>query len=105
MNSDDLSRPIFKDGVFTNPWKTWKTGGAINLIRWKLFYSDRTNLPSDNKILDQNLPVHQISDEEIKKFCEEDTNKRFKVIWIGHSTSLINLNNVIILMDPVFSER
>lgn len=79
--------------------------GINDVLRWKIFYKDRTNLPSDKKILDQNLPVHQISDEDIKKFCQEDTSKKFKVIWIGHSTSLINLDNKIILMDPVFSER
>ncbi|RNA26145.1 elongator complex 1 [Brachionus plicatilis] len=105
IESDGLSRPIFKNGVFNNPWPTWKMASSYDLFRWKIFYKDRTNLPSDSKILDKDLPVHQISDDEIKKFCEEDTSKKFKVIWIGHSTSLINFENTIILMDPIFGER
>jgi N-acyl-phosphatidylethanolamine-hydrolysing phospholipase D len=59
-----------------------------------------------SKILDEQLPVHQITDKEIWEFCKkgEKTNKT-KVIWIGHSTVLINFENKIILIDPIFSER
>ena len=49
--------------------------------------------------------MHQITDQEIEEFCKEDTNDKIKVIWIGHATSLVNMENKIILMDPVFSER
>ena len=35
------------------------------------------------QILDQTLPVHQITDEQIKKFCEADTTNTIKLIWIG----------------------
>ena len=48
------------------------------------------------------MPIHRITDQEIKSFCEEDTKDKIKVIWIGHSTSLINVENTIILTDPVF---
>lgn len=95
------------------------------MLRWSLFYKDNTNLPRDSKvglyhkqlnlnrllksfktkILDTNLPVHLITDKEINDFCNQDTTNKFKVIWIGHATSLVNFENTIILMDPVFSER
>lgn len=74
-------------------------------MRWSLFYKDKTNLPSDKKVLDENLPVHQLTDEEISAFCNQNTTGKLKVIWIGHATSLVNFENTIILMDPVFSER
>ena len=57
------------------------------------------------QILDENLPVHMITDEEIKDFCEADTSSKIKVAWLGHATTIINFENCIILMDPVFSER
>lgn len=105
-NSDVLSKPIFNRGVFDNPWSTWKMPNVGDLLRWKLFYKDNKNIPTDDEnILDQNLPVHQITDNEIKKFCEENTSKSFKVIWIGHATVLINFQNTIILTDPLFTER
>lgn len=55
--------------------------------------------------MDRQLPVHLITPEEIEKFCKADTTNSIQVIWIGHATSLINFQNNIILMDPVFSER
>ncbi|CAF0815862.1 unnamed protein product, partial [Brachionus calyciflorus] len=103
--TDGLSRALLKNGIFQNPWDTWKKPEMSGLLRWGLFHKDNTKLPSDNTILDNNLPVHLTSDEEIKKFCEEDTTNKIKIIWIGHSTSLINFENKIIIMDPVFSER
>lgn len=54
------------------------------------------------KVLDTTLPVHQISDEEINEFVSSDTTNSIKLIWIGHATSLINMQNCIILMDPIF---
>ena len=57
------------------------------------------------KILNETLPVHFITNEEINAFCNEDTNDKIKFIWIGHSTVLVNYENTIILMDPVFSRR
>ena len=55
--------------------------------------------------MDKTLPVHLITDEEINEFIKEDPNKKIKVIWFGHATCLVNFENVIILMDPVFSNR
>ena len=55
--------------------------------------------------MDENLPVHMITDEEIKEFCQADTSSKIKVAWLGHATTIINFENCIILMDPLFSER
>lgn len=102
---DGLSKPICNNGVFDNPWPTWKMPTLTDLLKWKLFYKDKKNIPSDTNILDKNLPVHQITDDEIKKFCDENTSKTLRVIWIGHATILINFQNKIILTDPLFTER
>lgn len=105
IESDGLSRPVNKNGVYDNPWSTWRMPTLSDLFQWKLFYKDNKNIPTDSHILDQNLPVHQITDDEIKNFCSEDSVKKFKVIWIGHATSIINFQNTIVLMDPLFTER
>ncbi|RNA02301.1 N-acyl-phosphatidylethanolamine-hydrolyzing phospholipase D [Brachionus plicatilis] len=105
IESNVLSEPVYQNGTFDNPWPTWKMPNLSDLLKWKLFYKDNKNIPKDGRILDQNLPVHHVTDDEIKKFCDEDTSKKFKVIWIGHATSLINFQNMIILMDPLFTER
>ena len=55
--------------------------------------------------LDKNLPVRRVTDEELKKFCEEDTSNKVRIMWVGHATSLINMENVIFITDPIFSER
>ena len=54
------------------------------------------------EILDKNLPVHNITNEEIEEFVSSDTTNSIKLLWIGHATSLINMENCIILIDPVF---
>ena len=43
-----------------------------------------------------------VTDEEIKEFCKENDGEKIKVMWIGHASTLINIENVIVLMDPVF---
>ena len=54
------------------------------------------------KVLDDTLPVHMITDDEIKEFCNETDGEKIKVMWIGHASTLLNIENVIVLMDPVF---
>jgi uncharacterized protein YuzE len=49
--------------------------------------------------------VHEITDKEINEFCEIDPNGNIKAIWLGHASSLVNIENKIILTDPVFGER
>jgi hypothetical protein len=34
--------------------------------------------------LDQNLPVHEIADDQIEQFCAANTTNSIKVIWIGN---------------------
>jgi N-acyl-phosphatidylethanolamine-hydrolysing phospholipase D len=51
------------------------------------------------------LPVHFVTKEEIERFCNADTSNKTLVIWIGHSTLLLNFQNQIIILDPMFGER
>ena len=97
--------PLRKGNVFVNPWSTWKDTPLKTLLKWMLFEKNNTNLPRDRKELDRTLPVHQITDDEINTFCELNTENQIRVLWIGHSTCLVNMENSLVLFDPVFSER
>lgn len=100
--TNSLPYPIIDRGEYKNPWNAQRNSTSIV----KFFFSkDNTNLPKDEKKLDQTLPVHFITDEEINEFCDTNSGGKIKVIWIGHSSCLINFENKIILMDPIFSQR
>lgn len=94
-----------KKGIYENPWETWRSPDFIKFINWRLTSKRNTNLPKNLKDLDKSLPIHQISDKEINEFISTNTSDIIKLIWIGHSTSLLNIENCIILIDPIFSKR
>ena len=48
--TETLSKPIFKNGVFSNPWSTWSDTKFSNVLKWALFTKNNTNLPSDKKV-------------------------------------------------------
>lgn len=102
---ESLSMPIKKGNIFFNPWNTWKDTEPSTLFKWIFLEKDLTNLPRDKKELDRTLPVHFLTENEINEFCKLNTENQIRVLWIGHSTCLVNMENSLILFDPVFSER
>ena len=48
--------------------------------------------------------MHTLSEQELERFCIEDTRDKTLLIWIGHSTVLVNFQNTVLLTDPVFTE-
>lgn len=97
--------PIKKGGVFHNPFDTWCDQSFGVFLKWSLFTRNNTKLPRNTKELDKTLPVHMLTDDEIGDFCKLDTAEKIRVLWIGHSSCLVNMENTLILVDPVFSER
>ena len=97
--------PIKKGSVFCNPFDTWSDQSFKTLIKWSVFTKDNTNLPRDKKELDKTLPVHMLTDSEMADFCKLDTADKIRVLWIGHSSCLVNMENTLVLVDPVLSER
>ena len=61
------------------------------LVKW-FFFDDNQRVPK--KRLPETVP-------DLKNFLEKSDH--LKVIWLGHSTLLINLGGTIILLDPIFS--
>jgi N-acyl-phosphatidylethanolamine-hydrolysing phospholipase D len=97
MNTNtDLPKSKKINGRFINPWPTWKTPTFYNLIKF-LVEPNNSSIPSKEEELDEKLPIY-------KPEFKFDENK-ISVTWIGHSTTLINFDNITILTDPIFSLR
>ncbi|KAK6030234.1 hypothetical protein OSTOST_03642 [Ostertagia ostertagi] len=98
----NFAKPVRNGGSFANPssFTNW-TGipGPWNLIKWKLFDTDESNIPDDEAVLDQTLPVHNIT-----KF-ESQSNRRMFATWLGHATVLVQMEGVRFITDPIWSKR
>ena len=64
-----------------------------NMTKAFLFNSSET-------VPETKLP--EVKPPNIKEFMK--STESIKFIWFGHSTLLVNINNTIILIDPVFSK-
>lgn len=92
---EDLYAPHFKEGRFFSPWMEMGDKSFLDVLGWKLF--SKTNYTDEEKaFLPKVLP---------------DTAKRLEqiqgdfILWIGHNTFLIRIDNLYWLTDPIFSER
>ncbi|KAK7102146.1 N-acyl-phosphatidylethanolamine-hydrolyzing phospholipase D-like isoform X2 [Littorina saxatilis] len=100
INEEELSKPICKNGRYSNPWETWKD---VSLLRY--FYSvaitrNESNVPSQ-KELDQTLPIIK---PDISQF-EQPLQLGVRMMWIGHATVVAQLDGFTVITDPVFSQR
>ncbi len=93
--TQDLYAPHFKDGRYFTPWIEMRDKSFFDVLEWKLFH--RTEYTQEeNEFMPRVLP---------------DTAARIKqttgdfILWIGHNTFLIRVNNTYWLTDPMFSKR
>ena len=71
------------------------------------FWDNPSKRFSNNMLFNSRETVPQTDLPEIKPPNIEEflkPTKSIKFIWFGHSSMLVNINNVIILIDPVFSD-
>jgi L-ascorbate metabolism protein UlaG (beta-lactamase superfamily) len=93
--SADLYAENFKAGEFFNPWMKMKNKGFFELLSWKTsFAQDYT----DEEKLFRPKVLGGVK-ERIQK-----TRGDF-VLWIGHNSFLLRIDNRYWLTDPVFSKR
>ncbi|HCR90261.1 MAG TPA: hypothetical protein DIW50_07335 [Prolixibacteraceae bacterium] len=88
--------PNFRDGVFQNPVPTDVQGE--NFSFWKVMREFTRK--AEGRTPEKAIPAIPIDKNTFSK-----ENKGIRVNWLGHSTTLIEIDGVIILTDPVFSER
>ncbi|ETN82964.1 hypothetical protein NECAME_07618 [Necator americanus] len=87
----DFAKPLRDNGRFANPpsFDKW-TGvpGFWNLLKWRLFEKDNSNIPDDNAELDEVLPVHNVT-----KF-ESKSKAGMFAAWLGHATVLVQMEDI-----------
>lgn len=85
----------WRDGHFVNAEATavMQEGGSSTFVQW--FSSDVMRVPTCR------LPAV----EDVKTRLAKPVGSGLRVTWLGHSTTLIELDGATILTDPMFSER
>lgn len=98
-------------GRFTNPFTEWRESiGGFEWAFWKLVLS-----PLAGKFW-WDGGISQFSEEEISKllpvesprldlFDSTEREDKMLVMWIGQSTTLVRIDGISILTDPVFSNK
>lgn len=92
---EDLYAPHYSDNKYFVPWTKIREKGFLDVLGWKLF-SRPTYTEAEKNFLPRVIP---------------DTAKRLKqekgdfILWVGHNTFLIRINDTYWLTDPIFSKR
>ncbi len=97
MDSSLLYAPHLKDGSFFNPWMPMPEKGFLDVMRWRLF-SKKEKFTLEEEAYLPNVvsgAVEQLSSKTAGNF----------VMWLGHSSIIIRLNDELFLLDPVLSKR
>ncbi|XP_012694659.2 N-acyl-phosphatidylethanolamine-hydrolyzing phospholipase D isoform X2 [Clupea harengus] len=91
-------------GRFINPWSTWSFPSYATMIRLFLTEKNHSNVPSSKEVLDKELPVLEPfflrSPESVGA-----VGPGLRVTWLGHATVLVEMDGLVILTDPMFSQR
>ena len=95
-NASLLYAPHEKDGRFFNPWNPMKEKNLLRLIEWKMS-KKRDYTPFEETYLPEVIP-----DAEKRIAGYKDRNF---IMWLGHGSFLIHLNDEFWLIDPILTER
>ncbi len=91
----DLYAPHVEDGRFFAPWMPMPDKSFLDVVWWKLF-SKTDYTKQEQNFLPGVLP------DTARRLAQ---TKGDFVLWIGHNTFLIRINNTYWLTDPIFSKR
>lgn len=93
----ELQHSIWENGRFQNPFPNYKLPTFTNILKLGLS-TDRGSVSSKEE-LNLSLPLLI---PNIKKPPDPET---FRITWIGHSTVLVEFDNISVITDPIFSDR
>ncbi|KAF2981380.1 hypothetical protein EK904_002932 [Melospiza melodia maxima] len=93
-----------KDGRFVNPWPTWKSPTLPNILKWSFMEKNNSNVPRSKQELDKELPVLQPYFVGAPEDAGQ-TGSGMRVTWLGHATVLVEMDELVFLTDPIFSQR
>jgi len=87
---------ILENG-FHNPWPTFSDRGFDDFLKWQM---DRWRGKAPEKPASYDFTVARNDGRFLRSNGSETT-----VTWVGHATTLIQIDGVNILTDPIWSER
>ncbi|KAL7828317.1 hypothetical protein AOLI_G00314690 [Acnodon oligacanthus] len=91
-------------GRFVNPWPTWQFPSYATVLRLFLMEKNHSNVPSSKEVLDKELPVLEPYFIQNPEQCGQ-VGSSLRVTWLGHSTVLLEMDGLVVLTDPMFSQR
>ncbi|XP_005109823.1 N-acyl-phosphatidylethanolamine-hydrolyzing phospholipase D [Aplysia californica] len=96
----EFTEACFSNGRYMNPWKTWRNPRMGGLFKFIFMTKDHSAIPKAS-VLDETLPVLK------PDFSAYDSSPETGVrhMWVGHASSLVQLDGVTVLTDPIFSNR
>uniref|UniRef100_A0A8L0DNS0 N-acyl-phosphatidylethanolamine-hydrolyzing phospholipase D n=1 Tax=Oncorhynchus mykiss TaxID=8022 RepID=A0A8L0DNS0_ONCMY len=93
-----------KNGRFTNPWPTWHYPSSASLLRFYLLDKDHSNLPpagiSRSTLLTGPVYIYNMTPQ-----VSGTVGSGLRVTWLGHASVLVEMDGLVILTDPIFSQR
>ncbi|XP_050963789.1 N-acyl-phosphatidylethanolamine-hydrolyzing phospholipase D isoform X1 [Labeo rohita] len=92
------------DGRFVNPWTTWQFPSYSTIARLFLTEKNNSNVPSAKEVLDRELPVLEPYFVQRPDQCGQ-TGSSVQATWLGHATVLVEMEGLVLLTDPMFSQR
>ncbi|NXE80908.1 NAPEP phospholipase, partial [Cochlearius cochlearius] len=93
-----------KDGKFVNPWPTWKSPTLPNILKWSLMEKNNSNVPCSKQELEKELPVLKPYFVQKPELAGK-TGTGMRVTWLGHASVMVEMDELIFLTDPIFSQR
>ncbi|XP_075064849.1 N-acyl-phosphatidylethanolamine-hydrolyzing phospholipase D-like isoform X1 [Mixophyes fleayi] len=102
---EDVTKSVRgKNGRFINPWPTWKPPAFWDAVKWVITEKDNSSVPSSKEELDKELPVVEPYFVQHPEFAGK-TENGIRVTWLGHASVMVEMDDLIFLTDPVFSQR
>lgn len=91
-------------GCFVNPWTTWQFPSYSTIARLFLMEKNNSNVPSVKEVLDRELPVLEPYFVQRPDQCGQ-TGPSVRATWLGHASVLVEMEGLVVLTDPMFSQR